>query len=182
SGLYPFFKSGWVSARPPQRESRACERGGTRLPGESGWDDARGRDTRTERHPARGARRASEAAPESGTRERHAPKTAKHASAPAPQKGAASAHKIGSVERLHANGYTPAAAFSPAILPYTMHIPAESPLREMGYCTAKRPPCVAPQTYRPGMTSRSVLYTRHSSSDSRPPKLPNVRAHPHSAA
>ena len=38
------------------------------------------------------------------------------------------------------------AAFSPAILPNTMHMPAERPLREIGYCTAKRPPCVAPAT------------------------------------
>ena len=31
------------------------------------------------------------------------------------------------------NYYLPAAAFSPAILPYTMHMPQERPLSEMGY-------------------------------------------------
>ncbi len=40
----------------------------------------------------------------------------------------------------------PAAAFSPAILPNTMHMPQDRPLSEMGYCTLKRPPCGAPAT------------------------------------
>ena len=88
----------------------------------------------------------------------------------------------GTGQMLLGASYFPAAAFSPAILPYTMHMPQERPFSEMGYCTAKRPPWVAPAAYRPGMSSRSVLYTWQSSSDSRPPRLPRVRAHPHSAA
>ena len=81
-----------------------------------------------------------------------------------------------------AASYLPAAAFSPAILPNTMHIPADRPLSEMGYCTLKRPPCGAPATYRPEITSRSVFYTWQSLSDSKPPRFASVSATPHSAA
>ena len=102
-----------VGQRPPASKGKQGVRTGRhRLPGESGWDDTWGRNTRAGRCPARRAGRESETVPESGTREQHAPppkkKTAKHASAPAPQKGVASAH-----ESAMSKGYTRTATRQP---------------------------------------------------------------------